>query len=248
MSELKVNFLKLLKEKKYSLIVSIIEDKLREDEKTSGILNLCGVSRMMSNNSNISIKLAVNDFKNSCLKETDTKKMLDPLKNLINSSVIFYDNEFKNNGNELEKSYFDDVLSIYNKNKHIWEKNPDILWALVKIVKRISSVDEVIEIYKKIVSLNSDPDAFASYIFHNLYNGKWGQIDFLTNTKKINNKLTVYGSEKLTNIIDTKNDKINLAFLSSDIKGKHSVAYFLRSVINFYDDKQFNIFLYNAIQ
>ena len=36
-----------------------------------------------------------------------------------------------------------------------------------------------------------------------------------------------------------------MAFLSSDIKGKHSVAYFLRSVINFYDDKQFNIFLYN---
>ena len=245
MSELKVNFLKLLKEKKYSLIVSIIDEKLREDEKTSGILNLCGVSRMMSNKSNASLKLAVNDFKNSCLKETDTKKMLDPLKNLINSSVIFFDNEFKNNGNELEKSYFDDVFSIYTKNKHIWEKNPDILWAIVKIVKRISSVDEVIEIYKKIVSLNSDSDAFASYIFHNLYNGTWSQIDFLNNTKKINDKLTVYDSEKLTNIIDTKNDKINLAFLSSDIKGKHSVAYFLRSVINFYDDKQFNIFLYN---
>ena len=104
MSELKVNFLKLLKEKKYSLIVSIIEEKLREDEKTSGILNLCGVSRMLSNKSNASLKLAVNDFKNSCLKETDTKKMLDPLKNLINSSVIFFDNEFKDNGNELEKS------------------------------------------------------------------------------------------------------------------------------------------------
>ena len=121
MGELKVNFLKLLKEKKYSLIVSIIDEKLRENEKTSGILNLCGVSRMMSNKSNASLKLAVNDFKNSCLKETDTKKMLDPLKNLINSSVIFFDNEFKNNGNELEKNYFD-VLSIYNKNKHIWEK------------------------------------------------------------------------------------------------------------------------------
>ena len=100
MGELKVNFLKLLKEKKYSLIVSIIDEKLRENEKTSGILNLCGVSRMMSNKSNASLKLAVNDFKNSCLKETDTKKMLDPLKNLINSSVIFFDNEFKNNGNE----------------------------------------------------------------------------------------------------------------------------------------------------
>ena len=36
-----------------------------------------------------------------------------------------------------------------------------------------------------------------------------------------------------------------MAFISSDIKSKHSVAYFLKSVINFYDDKQFNIFLYN---
>ena len=47
MSESKVNFLKLLKEKKYSLIVSIIEKKLRENEKTSGLLNFCGVCRMI---------------------------------------------------------------------------------------------------------------------------------------------------------------------------------------------------------
>ena len=81
--------------------------------------------------------------------------------------------------------------------------------------------------------MNSDPDAFAAYIFHNLYNNKWGQIDYFNHTKKINDKLIVYDPGKLTKIFNTKNDKINLAFLSSDIKGKHSVAYFLRSVINF---------------
>ncbi len=245
MSEEKINFLKLLKEKKYSLIVSIIENKLKEDQKTSGILNLCGVSRMLSDKSNTSLKLAINDFKNSCLKETDIKKMSDPLKNLINSSVIFFDNEFIDNGHELEKSFFDNVFSIYNKNRDVWENNPDILWALVKIIKRISNVDAVIKIYEKIISLNSDPDAFAAYIFHNLYNNKWGQIDYFNHTKKINDKLIVYDPGKLTKIINIKNDKINLAFLSSDIKGKHSVAYFLKTIINSYDDKQFNIFLYN---
>ena len=41
------NFLKLLQEKKYSLIVSIIENELEEKDKTPSLLNLCGVARML---------------------------------------------------------------------------------------------------------------------------------------------------------------------------------------------------------
>ena len=96
----RTNFLKLLKEKKYSLIVSIIENELEEKDKTPGLLNLCGVSRMLGGKSPAAVKSAIQDFKNSCLKETVTEKLFDPLKNLINASVIHFDNEFRDNEND----------------------------------------------------------------------------------------------------------------------------------------------------
>ena len=43
----------------------------------------------------------------------------------------------------------------------------------------------------------------------------------------------------------SKNLKINLGFISSDLKSKHSVVYFLRSIISSYDKNKYNIFLFN---
>ena len=51
MSSKTVNFLGLFKEKKYSTIISIIENELTENQRTSGLLNLKGVCRLMISNS-----------------------------------------------------------------------------------------------------------------------------------------------------------------------------------------------------
>ena len=75
MSSPAVNFLGLFKEKKYSTIISIIENKLNESQRTSGLLNLKGVCRLMISNSSESIKLAVEDFRKSYHKETDKTKL-----------------------------------------------------------------------------------------------------------------------------------------------------------------------------
>ena len=59
MSEKTVNFLRLFQEKKYALLISIIENKLNDEQRTADILNLSGVARMLESNSNDSIKLAI---------------------------------------------------------------------------------------------------------------------------------------------------------------------------------------------
>ena len=244
-----VNFVKLLQEKKYSLIISIIENELNEKQKTPGILNLSGVSRMLSSKSNDTIKLAIKDFKNSCLKETNKDKLFDPFKNLVNASVIFFDNEFRNNENELSKKFFDEILSLYSENSKIFETNLNLMWAFIKVIKRISSTKNVIEYLEKMVNLNSSSDegidAIASYNFFNNYHYDWSQNDYLDNSKKINTKLHLYKSDEMIGIKIKKKDKINLGFVSSDIRSKHSVVYFLRSIISTYNKDKYNIFLYN---
>ncbi len=245
MNNKNVNFVKLLKEKKYSLIVSIIENEFNEEQKTAGILNLSGVSRMLSNKSNDSIKLAIEDFKNSCFKEKDKDKLFDPFKNLVNSSVMFFDNEFRDNGNELSVSFFDEIFELYNQNKKLFETNLNLMWAFVKIIKRTSSLKDVIEYLRKIMNLNLDSDSIASYSFYNNYLYDWSQFDYLENSKKINDKLLLYKSSELTEIQNFKNSKINLGFVSSDLRSMHSVVYFLRSILTSYDKNRYNIFLYN---
>ena len=88
MSNKTVNFLELFKEKKYSTIISIIENEFADSQITSGLLNLRGVCRMMVSDSSESIKLAIEDFRKSYQKETDKTKLIEPIKNLINASAI----------------------------------------------------------------------------------------------------------------------------------------------------------------
>ena len=245
MSKQTVNFLELFKEKKYSTIISIIEDKLNENQRTPGMLNLKGVCRMMLSKSNDTIKLAIDDFRNSYHKETNKKKSIEQIKNLINASVIFFDNEFTKNENALNDNFFQEINSIYEENKELFEKNLDLMKTILKVFRRTSNVKNIIKYLEKIIQLDPDPDAMASYNYFNNYLYDWSQSDFLDNAKKLNGKLSLYNSNELINLKTKKDNKINLGFVSSDIRSKHSVTYFLRSVMSNYNNNSFKIFLYH---
>ena len=245
MSKQTVNFLELFKEKKYSTIISIIEDKLNENQRTPGLLNLKGVCRMMLSKSNDTIKLAIDDFRNSYHKETNKKKSIEQIKNLINASVIFFDNEFTKNENALNGNFFQEINSIYKENKELFENNLDLMKTILKVFRRTSNVKNIIKYLEKIIQLDPDPDAIASYNYFNNYLYDWSQSDFLDNAKKLNGKLSLYNSDELINLKTKKDNKINLGFVSSDIRSKHSVTYFLRSVMSNYNNNSFKIFLYH---
>ena len=245
MSKQTVNFLELFKEKKYSTIISIIEDKLNENQRTPGLLNLKGVCRMMLSKSNDTIKLAIDDFRNSYHKETNKKKSIEQIKNLINASVIFFDNEFTKNENALNDNFFQEINSIYEENKELFENNLDLMKTILKVFRRTSNVKNIIKYLEKIIQLDPDPDAMASYNYFNNYLYDWSQSDFLDNAKKLNGKLSLYNSDELINLKTKKDNKINLGFVSSDIRSKHSVTYFLRSVMSNYNNNSFKIFLYH---
>ncbi len=245
MSNQTVNFQSLFKEKKYSTIISIIENKITEDQKTSSLLNLKGVCRMMLSNSTESIKLAIDDFSKSYYKETDKNKLEDPIKNLINASVILFDNEFRKNENLLDNNFFEEIISIYKENKSLFENNLHLLRAIFKVFKRSSDIKNVMKYLEKIAQLDPHEDGIASYNLFNNYLNDWSQSDFLSNAKKINAKLFKYSPKELVDLKTKKNRIINLGFISSDIRSNHSVTYFLRSVISVYDNEKFKIQLYH---
>ncbi len=244
MNKEKLDLLTLFKEKKYSKVIIIIE-QIKNEEKTPALLNLSGVCRMMSGNSSETIRLAIGDFRNSYFKEIDKKKSKETLKNLINASVALFDKEHEKNRNKFKNNFFEEINLIYKENQELFNNDLNLMKAILRVFKRTSSVKTVIDFLKKIIQSHPEPDLIASYNFFNNYIDDWSQRDYFDNSKLINDKLPIYSQEELIDFKISKNNKINIGFISSDIRSKHSVTYFLKSVLTSYNKEKFKIHLYH---
>ena len=73
----------LFKKKEYSKVVFEITSQTNEQERSSFLSNLLGLSRVSNNKKNIDVlNLAIKDFKNGYLKEKNTNHALDSLANI----------------------------------------------------------------------------------------------------------------------------------------------------------------------
>ena len=244
MSKENLNLLNLFKEKKYSEIIFKIE-QIKKEEINPSLLNLLGVCRMLSTNSIETIKLAIEDFKKSYYLEKDKTKTKDTIKNLINASSTLFDKEYIKNERNLGSDFFEEIDLIYQQNKQIFDNDVNLLKAISKVMKRTSDAKSTIQYLRKILNLHSDPDTIASYNFFNNYIFDWKQSDYYQNSKKINQKLPIFSSGELINLKFSKKEKINIGFVSSDIRSKHSITYFLKTVLLFYNQEKFKIYLYH---
>ena len=92
----KADLKKLFYEKKYSLIIDIIDNRISDKDKNSGLLNLSGVCKFLSNRSKEMLQLARSDFRKAYLLEKNTQDALHALKNFINVSMEIFDLELLN--------------------------------------------------------------------------------------------------------------------------------------------------------
>jgi len=246
MSKESVNFLELFKDKKYSKIITIIEGNISEDQRTPGLLNLLGICKLMEgNNSKESVISAIDIFRTSYLKEKDKKNAIHQFKNFINAVIILFDKEFYKNETEIDNKIFNEIFTYFNDNKDFFENNSEIISSIIKVHRRNNDVLNVIKYLKKLTKISPNSDAVASLIYFNNYLYDWDQSKYLEYSKTLNEMLPSYKLENLVKIDEIKKDKINIGFISSDLKAKHSVTYFLRSLLTTYDRSKYNIHLYH---
>ena len=101
MSYQNFDFKKLYEEKKYSEIISIIEN-FDDKDLNSGLINLCGACKLLSDKSTDTLKSAISDFRKAYLREKKkTEHSFNALKNFINASIDLFDIEFRTNEKNL---------------------------------------------------------------------------------------------------------------------------------------------------
>lgn len=240
-----VNIQKLFQEKRYTEIIFVVDYKVPEKQKNSGLLNLLGVCRLLKGQPNKKEYLeAISDFKKAFLKEKRTQHSTEAFKNFINVSVDLYNCENSVENHEKAGEFFKEILFFYGEDKDFFSKDESIMISLARVQTRLVNIDKVREYYAELIKNKFyNPQTICSLIYNNCFSNDWRQKDFLDHGRLLSKNLKLYEIEKLKPF--NKNKKVKIGFISSDIQARHSIVYFLKTITDNYDKEKFEIYLYS---
>ena len=228
----------LFKEKKFSEIILEITTKTQENERTSGLFVLLGISRISLNKNNKDqVELAVSDFKKGYLKELTSENSLNALVNLALASVILSD--FENTNVD-----FDEIKNFYKSSPESFQNKRPINIAMTTIYSRLNDFKGMVYHLEKVINSGDFiPNDLCNYGFWRCYDQSWSQKDFFEYGKFVERNLIEYSSDQIIKLSNKKNNKINLGILSADLKTGHSITFFLRTILLNYNKDEMDIYL-----
>jgi len=236
----------LFSKKKYLEIIEIIENETEENDRSAGLLNVYGVCKVLTYTNNLDdLILALQNFKKATQKESKTTIGLEALINYINVMVEIFDKEEASPKSNIEFKDLEEAISLFEKAILHFGYNCRLYLSIVRIYKRLNQINKSIN-YLEQIKKNNDLDvgSFSSYIYYNSFLNNWSQNSFFLETSLINSYCQKINSENFFNFKQKNNKKIKIGFISSDIQKKHSITYFLKTILLQYDKNEFEINLY----
>ena len=238
--DLELELQNLYKNKKYSEIIYQITSRTTEEERNAGLFVLLGISRMSLNlKDKNQVSLATQEFKKGYFKERESVNGLNALTNYVVASSILSD--FENTDVD-----FDEIKDFYQASPKPFRDQRPINIAMSTVYSRLSDYKGMVFHLEKIIkSKEFIVQDLCNYGYWRCFDHKWTQSDFLEFGKFVNDNLREYSKKDIVPLSDKKNEKIRVGFLSADLKGAHSITYFLKTVLENYDKKTFEIILFN---
>ena len=224
----------LFNKKKYSELIFLLESSKSYKNLLAGELNLLGITKLKIKKDKKNILEVLEYFESGFLKEKTTEASINCLQNYLNLTADLF--SISEEEIDMQKA-----ISYYERTIENIIPNYNLLNAAKRIYWRLSEIEKVILTLSQMATRKIDMSANCSYFFSKNYVYDWKQKDFLEYSQHIQ---SILPDLKLNKLEIKKNEKIKLGFLSSDLKSKHSVTYFLKSVLLNYDKSKFEIYLY----
>ena len=239
LQKLEIELQELFKQKQYSKVVFEITSKINEEDRSSSLCNLLGISRVSNNIKNKDVLLlALKDFKQGYSKEKNTIHAIDSLGNFILTSMMLRDIE------EDYETDYNDLINLYESSKEYCLNHRPIHLAMAMIYRRLNHAEKLIFHFEKVIkSKKFNAFDLCNYGYWRCFTKEWKQSDFFKYGKFIDENLKEIPQNLLVNLSEISNLKIKIGFLSADIIGSHSVTYFLKTILSHYDKKRFEIIL-----
>lgn len=246
MTPLSLQLQSLFSKKKYLEIIEIIENETEENDRSAGLLNVYGVCKVLTYTNNLDdLILALQNFKKATQKESKTTIGLEALINYINVMVEIFDKEEASPKSNIEFKDLEEAISLFEKAILHFGYNYRLYLSIVRIYKRLNQINKSINYLEQIKKNNDlDVESFSSYIYYNSFLNNWSQNSFFLETSLINSYCQKINSENFFNFKQKNNKKIKIGFISSDIQKKHSITFFLKTILLQYDKNEFEINLY----
>ena len=237
--KLELETTELFKQKEYSKVVFEITSKTNEEERSSFLCNLLGLSRISNDNKNKNLlSIAINDFKSGFLKEKNTIQSIDCLANFITTSVLLID---------LEKNYefnFSEIINFYKLSEKFCINHRPINLAMAMVYRRLNDPKKLILHFSRLIEAKKfNSNDLCNYGYWQCFNKDWKQSDFFNFGKFLDQNLKEIPHNQLVEICKESNSKIRIGFLSSDILSGHSITYFLKTILSNYEKSKFEIIL-----
>ena len=224
----------LLKEKKYSKIISEIEGLTLEKNRPAYLHNLLGVCRAsQKNRTDMDVKYALNDFEAAFYKDSLGPISLDALCSHITlcAEMGRRESDLVNNMIISEKMYLEAEKKFFKNEKYIGY-GLDLYKYLLKHKKRISKLEEIL-------SFNDLNKLFGRiYINTQMYLSDWKQNDFEKFQKKFSKIFKIYNAKNISKV-NVNKEKIKIGFLSPDFYKSHSITYFIKNLIKDFKQTKF---------
>tara|TARA_X000000368_G_scaffold340085_1_gene278247 strand:- start:203 stop:1873 length:1671 start_codon:yes stop_codon:yes gene_type:complete len=234
---------KLFSQKKFSEIIFLIESKF--EEKPSEILNILAISRLSEQRSRETYKQALTEFEEAYLKEKNSQDGLNALINYMNATADLDDYLAFHDTSNFSKFFLDKSVKFFREAENKFGYNSKLISSGIRIFKRLNQLDTILIYYKKLYDQNDlNLQTFTSWIFFNNYKTYWKQKDYNKFTKLLDTHIPNISNEKLISQSKKKNDKIKIGFLSADINKSHSITFFLKTICNLYNKKDFELYLF----
>jgi len=240
MEEKNVGLKKLFFEKKYNELIFEIQTNIEKKHKNTAIQNLLGacIALRTDGKSKKDLIWATKIFKEAYQSGNKTNDGLFALVNFINISMdIKKDFDIEINFREIFNFFEEAILFFPHSEK--------LILAILRVYKYLNNLEMILFYLKGLVKKkNCKISTMCTYILFNCYKENQSQKFFLKQAQLLNERLQKYDEKKLVKINKNKNNKIRLGFLSADIVNKHSITYFLKTILLKYDKKKYEIFLF----
>ena len=232
----------LFKNKKYSELIFFVESNYKKIP--AEILNIVAVSRLLQKKDISSYKKSIEEFKKVYTQEKNQEIGKNGLINFLNSSSDFYD--YLGNCNELNEanSFLRQSINFFYEAEKFFGYDAKLVSAVIRVFKRLNNLDDTLKYYSKLYE-NKDLNLnkLCLWIFFNNYKNYWKQKDYFFYSKLIESYAISIPEEKLQNLSKETSGKTKIGFLSSDINSSHSITFFLKTVLKFYDNDKYEITL-----
>ena len=232
------NINKLFSKKKYNDVIIKIEKNNQFLENYPDLFNICGVSKILKSDNNKSdIISALQDFENYFLNSKVDNKKIEAVCNYIATCVV-------------NSKKYEDIISYFSKAKKIFELckkqigyNEKLFISGVDLYKYLVDLYSAKQLLKELIKKKSKSKiVYSAFGYLNNYDYEWNLKEYFEYSKKIIDFFPQHRSEIVNKINYKENKKIKIGFISKDFKANHSLTYFLKSFLLYFDKNKFETY------